>query len=131
MNTDQTFTTKSGHVIVFIEYLTGGQKRAIDRLISPKEMIITQETGSAKSAADVGNGGGRNDGSRAVVTEEQTAAWLDKKIETCIVSIDGIERNATTPANTVVKFWDMRAEDCEQVIAEINTRFFLPTSQVG
>lgn len=123
MNQDQTFTTKSGHVVVFIEYLTGGQKRAIDRLISPKEMVITQETASAKSAADVGNsGGGRNDGSRAVVTEEQTVAWLDKKIETCIVSIDGIN------SNVVVKFWDMRAEDCEQVIAEINARFFRPTS---
>jgi hypothetical protein len=125
MNQDQTFTTKSGHVVTFIEYLTGGQKRAIDRLISPKEMVITQETGTPRSAADVGTGNGRNDGSRAVVTEEQTVAWLDKKIETCIVSIDGIN------SNVVVKFWDMRAEDCEQVIAEINTRFFLPTSQVG
>lgn len=122
MNANQTFTTKSGHVIVFIEYLTGGQKRAIDRLISPKEMVITQETGTPKSAADVGAGNARNDGSRAVVTEEQTVAWLDKKIETCIVSIDGIN------SNVVVKFWDMRAEDCEQVIAEINARFFRPTS---
>jgi hypothetical protein len=122
MNQDQTFTTKSGHVVTFIEYLTGGQKRAIDRLISPKEMVITQETGTPRSAADVGTGNGRNDGSRAVVTEEQTVAWLDKKIETCIVSIDGIN------SNVVVKFWDMRAEDCEQVIAEINARFFRPTS---